>query len=102
MRAVILSSPFRKDFEEEFGSFLIQNIEAKLLLSSEAVVDDLAKEATLANRYSKTVASASIEFNGEKCSTSKLLKYMKSKDRAIRKGAFEAWSALYESIAKSL
>ena len=72
VRAVILRSPFRKDFEEEFGSFLIQNIEAKLLLSSEAVVDDLVKEADLAGLYSKTVASASVEFNGELCSTSKL------------------------------
>ena len=102
LRAVILSSPFKKDFEEEFGSFLIQEIEAKLLLSSEAVVDDLAKEANLASLYSKTVASASIEFNGEKCSHPKLLKYMKSNDRAIRKGAFEAWAALYESIAPKI
>ena len=102
MRAAILSSPFRKDLEEEFGSFLIRDIEAKLLLSSEAVVNDLVKEADLANRYSKTVASASVEFNGEICSTSKLLKHMKSEDRGIRKGAFEAWAALYESIAPKI
>ena len=75
MRAVILRSPFRKEFEEEFGSFLIQDIEAKLLLSSEAVVDDLAKEASLANLYSKTVASSSVEFNGETCSTAKLFRH---------------------------
>ena len=102
LRTVILNSPFKKDFEEEFGSFLVQEMEANLLLSSEAVVDDLAKEATLASLYSKTVASASIEFNGEKCSTPMLLKYMKSPDRAIRKGAFEAWAALYESIAPKI
>ena len=102
LRAVILRSPFRKDFEEEFGSFLIQNLQAKQLLSSEAVVDDLIKEAALANLYSKTVASASVEFNGEICSTSKLLKHMKSEDRGIRKGAFEAWAALYESIAPKI
>ena len=102
MRAAILSSPFRKDLEEEFGSFLIRDIEAKLLLSGEAVVDDLAKEASLANLFSKTVASSSVEFNGETCSTSKLLKYMKSKDREIRKGAFEAWAALFESIAPKI
>ncbi|MBQ2865622.1 MAG: M3 family oligoendopeptidase [Clostridia bacterium] len=102
LRTVILNSPFKKEFEEEFGSFLIKDIEAKLLLSGEAVVDDLAKEATLASLYSKTVASASIEFNGEKCSTPKLLKYMKSSDREIRKGAFEAWAALYESIAPKI
>ena len=102
LRTVILNSPFKKDFEEEFGSFLVQEMEANLLLSSEAVVDDLAKEATLASLYSKTVASSSIEFNGEKCSTPMLLKYMKSPDRAIRKGAFEAWAALYESIAPKI
>ena len=102
LRVVVLNSPFRNAFEEEFGSFLIQNMEAKLLLSGEAVVDDLAKEADLANLYSKTVASASVEFNGEICSTSKLLKYMKSEDRGIRKGAFEAWAALYESIAPKI
>ncbi|MBO7276307.1 MAG: M3 family oligoendopeptidase, partial [Clostridia bacterium] len=102
LRAVILNSPFKKDLEEEFGSFLVQEMEANLLLSSEAVVDDLAKEATLASLYSKTVASSSIEFNGEKCSTPKLLKYMKSSDREIRKGAFEAWAALYESIAPKI
>ena len=100
--AVILSSPFKKDFEEEFGSFFVREIEAKMLLSSEAVVDDLAKEANLASLFSKTVASSSVEFNGETCSTSKLLKYMKSKDRAIRKGAFEAWASLYESIAPKI
>ena len=102
LRTVILNSPFKKDLEEEFGSFLVQEMEANLLLSSEAVVDDLAKEATLASLYSKTVASSSIEFNGEKCSTPKLLKYMKSSDREIRKGAFEAWAALYESIAPKI
>ena len=100
--AVILSSPFKKDFEEEFGSLMIQNIQAKQLLSSEAVVDDLVKEADLANRYSQTVAAASIEFNGETCTTYALLKYMKSTDRALRKGAFEAWAALYESIAPKI
>ena len=102
LRAVILSSPFKKDLEAEFGSFLIQDLEAKVLLSSEAVVDDLAKEANLASLYSKTVASASVEFNGETCSAPMLLKYMKSSDRTIRKGAFEAWSALYESIAPKI
>ena len=99
MGTVILNSPFKKDFEEEFGSIIIQNMEAQQLLSSEAVVEDLVKEADLANLYSKTVAAASIEFNGEMCTTYGLLKHMKSTDREIRKGAFEAWAALYESIA---
>ena len=62
MGTVILNSPFKKDMEEEFGSILIQNMEVGQLLSSEAVVDDMVKEAELANLYSKTVAGASVEF----------------------------------------
>lgn len=64
MGTVILNSPFKKDMEEEFGSILIQNMEVGQLLSSEAVVDDMVKEAELANLYSKTVAGASVEFPG--------------------------------------
>ena len=45
MGTVILNSPFKKDMEEEFGSILIQNMEVGQLLSSEAVVDDMVKEA---------------------------------------------------------
>lgn len=102
MGTVILNSQFKKEFEEEFGTILIQNMEAQQLLSSEAVVDDMVKEADLANLYSKTVAAASIDFRGEKCSTYGLLKYMQSTDRETRKAAFEAWAALYVSIAPQI
>ena len=44
MGSVILNSPFKKDFEEEFGSIIIQNMEAQQLLSSEAVVEDMVKD----------------------------------------------------------
>lgn len=96
MGTVILNSPFKKDMEEEFGSILIQNMEVGQLLSSEAVVDDMVKEAELANLYSKTVAGASVEFRGEMCSTYGLLKHMQSTDRQERKEAFEAWARLFE------
>ncbi len=102
MGTVILNSQFKNDFENEFGSIVIQNLEAKQLLASEAVVDDMVKEADLANLYSKTVAAASIEFNGEKCTIYGLLKYMQSTDRTIRKGAFEAWATLFESISPKI
>lgn len=102
MGTVILNSQFKKEFEEEFGTILIQNMEAQQLLSSEAVVEDMVKEADLANLYSKTVAAASIDFRGEKCSTYGLLKHMQSTDRETRKAAFEAWAALFASIAPKI
>ena len=102
MGTVILNSPFKKDMEEEFGSILIQNMEVGQLLSSEAVVDDMVKEAELANLYSKTVAGASVEFRGEMCSTYGLLKHMQSTDRQERKEAFEAWARLFEGISPKI
>lgn len=102
MGTVILNSQFKKEFEEEFGTILIQNMEAQQLLSSEAVVEDMVKEADLANLYSKTVAAASIDFRGEKCSTYGLLKHMQSTDRETRKEAFKAWADLYVSIAPKI
>ena len=102
MGTVILNSPFKKDMEEEFGSILIQNMEVGQLLSSEAVVDDMVKEAELANLYSKTVAGASVEFRGEMCSTYGLLKHMQCTDRQERKEAFEAWARLFEGISPKI
>lgn len=102
MGSVILNSAFRRDMEEEFGPILIKNLEVKQLLSGEEVVEDMAKEADLANLYSKTVAAATIEFRGEACSTYGLLKHMQSVDREERREAFEAWAALYETIAPKI
>lgn len=102
MGTIIINSPFKKEMEEEFGEILIKNLEAKQLLSSEAVVDDMVEEADLANLYSKTVAAATVEFRGETCNTYGLLKHMQSVDRQERKDAFEAWSALYVSIAPKI
>lgn len=99
MGTVILNSPYRKKMEEEFGAILFQNLEAKQRLASEAVVEDMVEEANLANLYSKTVAAAVIEFRGEACNTYGLLKHMQGVDRQERREAFEAWAALYESIA---
>ena len=90
MGTVILNSPFKKDME------------VGQLLSSEAVVDDMVKEAELANLYSKTVAGASVEFRGEMCSTYGLLKHMQSTDRQERKEAFEAWARLFEGISPKI
>lgn len=99
MGEVILESPYKKNMEEEFGPMLIKNLEAKKLLSSEAVVADMAKESALGTLYSKTVAAATTEFRGKQLTTYGLLKHMQSTDRAERKEAFEAWAKLYLTIS---
>lgn len=102
MNAVILSSSYKEDMKKEFGEILIQNMEIGQLLSNEAVLDDMVEESRLANLYSKTVAAATVKFQGEACTTSMLTKYMQSTDRSVRKGAFEAWASLFEGIAPQI
>ena len=102
MGEVIVASPFKAEMEKEFGTILIQNMEAQKQLSDESIVDDPANEAELISRFMKTQAAATVEFKGEQIGNYGLLKIMQSTDRAERKEAFEAWAKLYEGIAPTL
>ncbi len=98
----LLASPYVQDFEQEFGSTIIKDWKGKLLLSNEAAVDDKVREAELQQEYSKVAATCKTDFRGESCNFYGLLKHMQSTDRAERREAFEAWAALYESVADQL
>lgn len=102
MGEVIVASPFKAEMEKEFGTILIQNMEAQKQLSDESIVDDQVKEAELVSRFMKTQAAATVEFKGEQIGNYGLLKIMQSTDRAERKEALEAWAKLYEGIAPTL
>ncbi len=98
----LLASPFRKELEEEFGALYFKNLDVQKQFADERIVDDLVKESQLQQRYSKTSATASIQFRGKECNFYGLLKFMQSTDRADRKEAFEAWAELYSRIAPEL
>ena len=102
MGEVIVASPFKGEMEKEFGSILLQNMEAQKQLSDECIVDDQVEEAELVNQYMKTQAAATVDFCGEQLGTYGLLKHMQSTDRTERKAAFEAWAELYAGIAPKL
>ncbi|MBO4360928.1 MAG: M3 family oligoendopeptidase [Eubacteriaceae bacterium] len=97
-----LASPFRADFEKEFGTQYSLVMDAEERSQSDMIVQEKVRESDLCLEYSKITAQASTEFNGEECNFYGLLKYMQSTDRETRKGAFEAWAALYETIAPRL
>ncbi|MCI5649116.1 MAG: M3 family oligoendopeptidase [Fusicatenibacter sp.] len=99
---VILNSPYRIDFEEEFGSFFIRNMEMRQKLADECIVEDMVREADLTQQYSKVSATASTMFRGEECNFYGLLKHMQSTDRRERKEAMMAWGDLYEKISGEL
>ncbi|NMA16303.1 MAG: M3 family oligoendopeptidase [Erysipelotrichia bacterium] len=98
----LLKSPFRKQFDEEYGEFLTKNVENMLKLISPLTILDSIKEGKLTQQYSKDVALCETEFQGEKCNFYGLLKYMQSTNRQKRKEAFIAWANLYQSVASKL
>ena len=98
----LATSPYRKNFENEFGKQLFRMMDAELLTEDERIVPEMIREGKLRQEYSKTAAQASTEFRGEKCNFYGLLKHMESTDRQERKEAFEAWAALYEKISPEL
>lgn len=98
----MLASPFKADFEREFGGGFIKKMEAAIRLADESIVGEQVEESKLSQEYSKTVAGCTTNFRGEECNFYGLLKHMQSTDRAERKQAFNAWADLYRSVSDKL
>ncbi len=101
-KKALAESPFRKDFEAEFGAQLFRKIDAQLLTSDERIIPETIRDGELRQAYQKATALAETDFRGERCNFYGLLKHMQGTDRAERKEAFEAWAALYERISGTL
>jgi M3 family oligoendopeptidase len=98
----LLNSQFRPQFEAEFGVQLLRLADSDYRTQSTKNIMPLIREDRIENAYSKTVASCSCDFKGEKCNFYGLLKYMQSTDRKVRSEAFTAWASLYESVSRKL
>ncbi len=101
-REAMAASPFRADFEKEFGPQMFKMIDAGIKTGSPLIIEETIRSGELTQAYQKTTALANTQFRGEKCNFYGLLKHMESTDRTERREAFEAWAALYASIAPTL
>ena len=97
-----LTSPFRPQLEEKYGAQMFKEFEIQQRLIKLSFIFPSIRENNLGTEYSKTAASCSVEFMGEKCNFYGLLRHMQSVDRSERKAAFEEWAKLYESISGKL
>ncbi|MGD6872450.1 M3 family oligoendopeptidase [Sutcliffiella horikoshii] len=86
----LVKSPFRNELEKKWGTQLFALAECELKTFDDAIIEDLQLENKLSTKYSKLVASAKINFNGEELTLAQLDPYTESEDRAIRKQASEA------------
>ncbi len=86
----LVKSPFRKELEAKWGTQLFALAECELKTFDDSIIEDLQHENKLMTKYSKLVASAKIDFNGEELTLAQLDPYTESEDREVRKQASEA------------
>ena len=86
----LIKTPFRPQLEEEWGAQLFTLAENAIKTFSPEVLPLLQEENKLTSQYSKLVASAQIEFEGETLTLAQLSPYTESTDRSTRKKAMEA------------
>ncbi len=99
---VFLAGRFLSDFEKELGQLYIEHVRSRIRLAAECNIDLQVRESMLVQEYYRTAAAPQTEFHGETLNFYGLLKKMQAPERALRKEAMAAWSALYESISEKL
>ncbi|MBV7503936.1 M3 family oligoendopeptidase [Bacillus sp. sid0103] len=87
---VLVQSKFRNELEEKWGKQLFALAEGQLKTFKPEIVPLLQKENRLSTEYTKLMASAKIDFEGEERTLAQLEPFAQSTDRNMRKRANEA------------
>ena len=92
----LLSSPFRKEFEAEYGSLMFVNAEIEQKAFSPEIIPEMQKENELVTEYGKLIASAQIPFEGGVYTISQLSPFKTCADDAKRLAAWKAEGKWYK------
>lgn len=92
----LVNSKYKNEYKKIFGDQLFNLAELKMKSFSKEIMDDMVKENKLVTEYDKLIASAQIDFEGEIRTLSQMTPFMQSKDREIRKRAYEAFTGFLE------
>ncbi len=94
--AAMLESPFRKDFEAEYGGLMFLNAEIQRKTFSPEIIEDMQKENELVSEYDDLIASAQIPFEGGVYTLSQLEPFQEDLDDARRLAAWKAKGQWYK------
>ena len=98
----MLASPFRKDFEKEYGDLLFVNAEIAKKTFAPEIIQDMQKENELVTEYDKLIASAQIPFEGGVYTLSQLTPFKTDPDDARRLAAWQADGKWYKEQQERL
>ena len=92
----LLSSPFKEQLEEKYGTQLFAIAESEIKVLSEEVIPSLQKENKLKTEYDKLVAAAKLPFKGEEKTLAQISAYFEDQDSETRKAAFDTYFSYFE------
>ena len=92
----LLDSPFRSDFEKEYGRVVFINAELDKKSFSKEIIPDMQKENNLVREYEKLLASAQIPFEGGVYTLSQMTPFKNDPDDARRLAAWKAEGQWYK------
>ena len=95
-------SSFRPQLEEKYGKLMFINGEMFLQSFSPEIIPETQETNKLETAYQKLIASAQIEFDGEKRTISQMRPYKESADDEIRRAAWLAEGGFYQEHGKEL
>ncbi len=99
---LLVGSPFRPQLEEKYGRVLFTNAEIFMKAFSSEIVEETQETNRLETAYQKLIASAQIDFDGEKKTLSQLTPYKQSSDDEIRRAAWLEEGRFYDRNGKEL
>lgn len=85
----LLNSRFKEQLKEMVKPQLFTIAEIEIKTYSDEVVPLLQEENKLVSKYNKLISSAKINYDGKVLNLSQLQPYMESKDRSVRKEAYD-------------
>lgn len=92
----LYESKFRPEIEKKYGELLFRQIELSFKIFSPEIIPLLQEENKLSTEYTKLMAGAKIEYNGEIYNLTKLGKFMSDKNRDVRISAAKAYYGYFE------
>lgn len=102
LKMIRLQSPFRKDFEEKYGTVISQRDELQKDIFDPSIKEDRVKEHKLADKYDKLTGGAKINFRGETKNIPQMVALTEEKDRETRKEAFESLNGWFNEHLEEL
>ncbi len=109
---LLYHSPYREYLESKIGKVAFKNMELRIKSFDEKIIPLMQEENALTTEYTKLIAGAKIDWEGETLNLSLLGKYLNHSDREVRKKAHakrSAWMAengealdrIYDSLVKN-